>query len=98
MMLKVGTCCIGFSFGMALFVPRHGWGLFAVLFMLTIGMILVLTSPRLRTEDDGSSLAGPEGTIRRSEPGVRPPAVRGRHSAEEATLEDSNVTSLKPGE
>lgn len=98
MMLKVGTCCIGFSFGMALFVPRHDWGLFAVLFLLIVGMILVLTSPRLRTEDASTPLAGPEGTIRRSEPGVRATAIRGRHAAPEATLDDPEQPASRSGE
>jgi hypothetical protein len=96
MMLKVGICSIGMSLGVAIFIPRHEMGLFSVLFLLVTGMVLVLASPRLRTDDGGTSLAGPEGTIRRSEPGVRHPAIRGKHSKEETTLDDSTVTPLKP--
>ena len=100
MMLKIGTCLIGLAMGVAIFIPRYEWGLIAVVFLLATGMVIVLASPRLRTDydDKPEALPGPEGTIRRSEPGVQYSPIRGRHATPEAIVDNPEEPAPRPGQ
>lgn len=87
MQLKAGIILLGFSFGVALFVPRDNGGLIAVITLLVMAMVLVATAPapQLRDEEDASDVyppePGPEGFPPPGEPELRDsPVRRGRHS------------------